>query len=458
MITKGASKVVTKPKQEVENSTINKGKRQTRHLDPRWQWVETSIWSENMLAALDNGVKGNKWFSLIDKIMRPQTLCIAWNKVKGNRGSAGVDNMTINKFESKCFEYLNEIQTDIHKERYRPKPIKRIHIPKGNGKTRPLGIPVIKDRVVQTAIKLVIEPIFENEFHNNSYGFRPKRGAKDALRQVDKLLKEGYTHVVDVDFQDFFDTISHKILMKEVEELISDGRVLSLIQRFLDQEILDKMKTWKPTGGTPQGAVISPLLANLYLNSLDHLINKHGIPMIRYADDFVVLTKSKEEAEHIRTKIKQWAENKGLVIHPEKSKLIDYGSGEGFDFLGYRFQNGMRLISNKSIMKIKDTIRKKTKRTNGHSMKTVIDDLNQSLKGWYNYFKHAKHTALAVVDKFTRRRLRAIYRKREKRPGQGHTYSDHKRWPNAHFAKLGLFTIVETQIKEKLLQAGSMAC
>ncbi len=436
---------MTQSIQEVENPS------------PKWKWVETSIWSENMLAALGNGVKGNKWFSLIDKVMRPQTLFIAWNKVKGNRGAGGVDNITINKFESKCLQYLNEIQTDLRESKYRPMAVKRVQIPKGKGKTRPLGIPTVKDRVVQTALKLVLEPIFEKQFHDHSYGFRPRRGAKDALRQVDRLLKEGYTHVVDVDFQSFFDTIPHQGIMGEVEELISDGRILQLIRQFLNQKVMEDMKTWKPTEGTPQGGVISPLLANLYLNPLDHLINQETTPMIRYADDFVVFTKSKEEAEYIKFQITQWAESKGLIVHPEKSKLIDYEGGESFEFLGYRFQKGMKLIRDKSMMKIKDAIRAKTKRANGKSTNKIIEDLNRTLKGWYNYFKHAKETALRTIDQFTRRRLRAIYRKREKRPGQGHNYSDHRRWPNIHFAELGLFTLVEAQQNE-ILQIKTLAC
>ena len=250
---------------------------------------ETSIWTKSMLIALDNGVKGGKWFSLIDKIYSPKTLNIAWQQVKSNKGSAGVDKISIEKFEYNEELYLQELHLSLKEQRYNPQPVKRVYIPKAGGKKRPLGIPTVKDRIVQTAIKMAIEPIFEKEFLDMSYGFRPKKGCKDALRQVDTLLKEGYSWVVDADFQSYFDTINQDILMRHIRQRISDEPLLTLIERYLKQDIIDNLKQWTPTNGTPQGAVLSPLLANIFLHPLDTMLMQSGFKAVRYADDFVIL-------------------------------------------------------------------------------------------------------------------------------------------------------------------------
>ncbi len=252
-----------------------------------WDWVETGVWTERMLAALGNGVKGGKWFSLMDKVCMPRTLTAAWERVAANKGAAGVDRISVERFAVKAEQYLKELSEDLRTKRYRPDAVRRIYIPKGAGQTRPLGIPTVKDRVVQTALKLVLEPIFEREFLPDSYGFRPGRGCKDALREVDRLLKEGYTWVVDADLKSYFDTIPHDRLMERVKERVSDGKVLDLIQAFLDQDILEEVKRWTPTKGTPQGAVLSPLLSNLYLHPLDVELSDAGYRVIRYADDCV---------------------------------------------------------------------------------------------------------------------------------------------------------------------------
>lgn len=223
-----------------------------------WSWAEACVWTERMLAALDNGVEGGKWFSLIDKVYRPTTLRVAWRKVAANAGAAGVDRQSAEQFATRAEVYLGELEAALKAERYEPLAMLRVDIPKGPGKTRPLGIPAVKDRIVQTALKLVIEPIFEREFLGTSYGFRPGRGRKDALREVDRLLKEGYTHVVDADLQSYFDTIPHAQLMARVGEHVSDDRLLSLIGMFLRQDIVKGVQRWTPTGGTPQGAVITP--------------------------------------------------------------------------------------------------------------------------------------------------------------------------------------------------------
>jgi RNA-directed DNA polymerase len=395
-----------------------------------------------MLTALGNGVKGGKWFSLIDKVFSMETLMIAWKKVRANKGAAGIDKVSITLFECNVDTYLKEIKDELREERFQPKPVKRVYIPKGDGKMRPLGIPSVKDRVVQMAIKLVIEPIFENEFLPTSFGFRPGKGAKDALREVDQLLRKGYTHVVDVDFQGYFDTIPHDKLMELVEWKVSDGRLLRLIKSFLSQEIMDENTKWTPFKGSPQGAVLSPLLANLYLHPLDLLMNSKGFEMRRYADDFVILCKSAEEAQRALTLVQQWSELAELITHPEKTHVTDCSiKGEGFDFLGYRFTGGYTFIRKKSMKAFMDKVREKTRRTSGQSLAKTISELNPMIKGWFNYFMHAHYTFFRQLDGFIRRRLRAILRKMEKSPGQGHNHEDHKKWPNAFFAKAGLFTM-----------------
>ena len=265
---------------------------QAESAPTQWDWVDRTVWTERMLAALGNGVKGNKWFSLIDKVYRPGTLQAAWEQVKANRGAAGIDRQSIEGFAANTGRYLNELAKELEEGRYRPQAVRRVEIPKAGGKTRPLGIPTVKDRIVQTAVKRVIEPIFEKEFLPMSYGFRPGRGCKDALREVDKYLKEGHVHVVDADLQGYFDSIPHPLLKERIEERISDGRLLELLAGWLRQDIVKGLERWTPTGGTPQGAVISPLLANLYLHQLNERMAKLGYRMVRYADDFVVLCPS----------------------------------------------------------------------------------------------------------------------------------------------------------------------
>jgi RNA-directed DNA polymerase len=213
----------------------------------KWRWVEASIWTEAMLIALENGVKGGKWFSLIDKVYRGSTLEAAWQKVRANKGAAGVDKITVNRFEIKQVKYLEELEQELKTGTYLPKAIKRVYIPKGQGKMRPLGIPSIKDRIAQQAVKMVLEPIFENEFLDMSYGFRPNRGAQMAIEEVNRLINEGYTWVVDADLQAYFDTIPHDKLMAKVERRISDGRVIKMLRMWLKQEIMEECKEWIPS-------------------------------------------------------------------------------------------------------------------------------------------------------------------------------------------------------------------
>jgi RNA-directed DNA polymerase len=395
-----------------------------------------------MVSALVDGVKGGKWFSLVDKAIRPTSLEAAWRKVARNKGAAGADGESIERFAAQAERYLHELHEELKAGTYRPSPIKRVEIPKGDGRTRPLGIPTVKDRIVQTALKMAIEPVFEVEFRPGSYGFRPGRSCKDALREVDRLLKEGYAVVVDADLQSYFDSIPHDKLMALVAGRISDGRVLTLIDGFLKQEIMSDMARWQPTTGTPQGAVLSPLLANIYLHPLDRLMEESGCRMVRYADDFVILCRTQAEAVAALRQVEAWVVANGLTLHPDKTRVGDSRQpGQGFEFLGYRFEAGRRLVRKKSLRAFKDKVRTRTIRSRGDSLERIIADLNPMLRGWFGYFKHATPALYGVLDGFVRRRLRAILRKQDKRPGIGRCEADHQRWPNAFFATHGLFTL-----------------
>jgi RNA-directed DNA polymerase len=395
-----------------------------------------------MISALVNGVRGGRWFSLIDKVHAPKTLLAAWERVRANGGASGVDGESIERFEARQDVYLAELSEALRQGHYRPQAVRRVEIPKGDGRMRPLGIPTVKDRVVQTAMKLVIEPILETKFLSTSYGFRPGRGCKDALREVDRLLGEGFTFVVDADLRGYFDSIPHGKLMERVEAHISDGRLLALLRSYLEQDIFDGMQSWTPTEGTPQGAPMSPLLANLYLHALDELMRDLGHRMVRYADDFVILCRSREEADGALAEVREWVQANGLTLHPDKTHIGDCRHpGQGFEFLGYRFEAGRRWVRKKSLASLRQKVRDKTKRTRGDSLLRIVADLNSTLRGWFEYFKHAYPTTFTDIDGFVRRRLRAILRKQDKRPAFGRSLEDSKRWPNAFFADKGLFTL-----------------
>jgi RNA-directed DNA polymerase len=398
-----------------------------------------------MLAALQIGVKGGKWHSLIDKVSRLETLMLGWSQVERNAGAAGVDRMSVERFAQGRDYYLSELAGALQDGSYQPQPVRRVYIPKGKGQ-RPLGIPAVKDRVVQAALKLVIEPIFEHEFEPRSFGFRQGLGCKDALREVDQHLKAGLVWVVDADLQNYFDTIPHENLLGKVGSRIADGRVMGLVQRFLKQDIMEDLKRWTPISGSPQGAVISPLLANVYLHELDVEMREAGLARVRYADDAVVLCRSREEAESALARMRAWVAANGLTLHPDKTHVGDCRVvGQGFEFLGYRFEAGQRWVRKKSLMSLRDKVRAKTKRTGGSSIECVIASLKPTLKGWYGYFKHAHRFTFSSIDGFVRRRLRAMLRRQKHRPGQGRCLRDHTQWPNAFFADLGLFTMSEAQ-------------
>jgi len=410
--------------------------------------AERGVWTENMLKALDKGVKGNKWFSLIDKVASERTLGMAWAKVESNAGSCGVDSMSVEHFAKDSDHRLLVVNECLREGNYQPNTIRRVLIPKpGSKEKRPLGIPTVADRIVQTAIRMVIEPIFEREFCDTSYGFRPGRGCKDALREVERHLRGGLCHVVDVDIRGYFDNIPHDRLMGLVREHIADGKVLGLIEGYLKAGVqMEDGRKVMPQTGTPQGGVISPLLANIYLNPLDWLLKQLGLVSVRYADDIVILAADAATAEQALWELARWTGEAGLELHPEKTRTVDMStSGAYFDILGYRFQRSakgkmLRLVRPKSKSSLRAKLRKPTKRSNAHGLKEIIDQINPILRGWSGYFLQAHPNVHREMDGWVRMRLRSILRKRRKGKGRGRG-SDHQRWPNAYFETLGLFSL-----------------
>jgi len=425
---------------EEQSVPVPEEAKQTEEVRARWAWAEPSVWTDRMLTALEEGVKGGIWFSLIDKVHSQRSLLASYKKVAAKGGAGGVDHVTVEDFTRKLSHNLEKLTAQLRDGSYSPQAVRRVNIPKpGTRETRPLGIPTIRDRVVQGAVRHVLEPIFEKQFAEHSYGFRPDRGCKDALRRVDRLLRSGCRYVVDVDLKSYFDTIPHDKLLDEVSKQVADSRVLELVGAFLKANIIDGMATWTPESGAPQGAVLSPLLSNIYLNELDHLMEAREYEMTRYADDLVIQCRTQKDAERALSTVRKWTTERGLTLHPTKTKIVD-AMQESFDFLGYRFIKNRRYPRQKSMAKFREVIRRKTRRTSGRSLNMVIADVNRTSRGWFEYFKHSYKTVFPSVDGWIRMRLRSILRKRAGRTGRGRG-KDHHRWPNAYFAKHGLFSL-----------------
>jgi RNA-directed DNA polymerase len=399
-----------------------------------------------MLATLEGGIKGGKWYSLYDKVWKMENLQRAVAKVAAGKSPKKPDGRKCRRYAEQSAKRLPQLQRMLKEGNYEPQPAQRVWIPKlGSSELRPLGVPPVENRVVEMALRNVLEPIFEHAFAEHSYAFRPGRGAKDALRQVVKLLKAGKVWVVDADLKGYFDSIPQDKLLAAMQEYLSDGAVLELIQRFLKQGVMESGKGWSPTEkGTPQGGVLSPLLANLYLNPLDHQMAERGWAMVRYADDFIILCESQEQAQQALQEVRQWVEQAGLTLHPTKTRIVDASQAGGFDFLGYHFERGMRWPRAKSLAKLKEAIRQKTKRTRSGSMEQTIEESNRTLRGWINYFQHSIANTFPALDGWVRGRLRTILRKRHKGKGRARG-KDHQKWPNAYFAGLGLISLALTQ-------------
>jgi len=331
---------------------------------------------------------------------------------------------------------------------YQPQAVKRVWIEKpGRPEKRPLGIPVVRDRVVQATLRNVMEPIFEAIFAEHSYGFRPGRNALQAVARVEGLLKEGHTWVVDADIQGYFDTIPHDRLMAQLKQRISDGRVLALVEGFLTQGVMESGRGWQPTTqGTPQGAVLSPLLANVYLHPLDELAQSQGWRMTRYADDFVIQCPTREAAEAALAAVQVWMEAAGLTLHPEKTRIVDATVPGGFDFLGWHFERGLKWPREKSLNRFKEVLREETPRTSGLSLEAIIERLNRRIRGWIRYFRGGVHNVYEAMDRWLRGRLRSILRRRRGRRGRDRG-PDRQRYPNAFFARHGLIPLASAGVK-----------
>jgi RNA-directed DNA polymerase len=416
--------------------------KQAGDIRDRWWWVEHEVWTTRMLARLEESGPKTNWFGLWDKVWAEDNLLHAYYAVWRNDGAPGVDGQTIEQFEAQQGEELARLRDELRAGQYRPQPARRVWIPKaGTPEQRPLGIPAVRDRVVQAALRNVLEPIFERDFAGSSHGFRPGRGCAGAVEQVEKLLSGGHVWCVDADLKSYFDTLPHDRLMELVRQRIVDGNVLRLLEQYLKAGVMEGLKEWQPTErGTPQGAVISPLLANLYLNPLDHDVAGRGWEMVRYADDFIVLCRTQEEAERVLAYLRQWTEAAGLTLHPDKTRIVNAAT-EGFDFLGWTFRGGQKWPRKKSQQKLKDKLRPLTRRTHGGSLPEIIAQANPMLRGWRAYFGSSLPTGLRGPDGWLRRRLRALLRKREKRPGHGANKADHRRWPNQWFAAQGLYSL-----------------
>jgi RNA-directed DNA polymerase len=402
-----------------------------------------------MLDTLKVGVRGGKWHTLIDKVFAKLNLYSSANQVLGKRGAAGVDHQSTEDFSEHTIAEINRLHEQLRDDLYQPLAVRRTWIPKpGSSEKRPLGIPTVRERVVQTALVHVIEPIFDHTFHERSYGFRKGRGCHHALERVEELLAAGKTYVVDADLKSYFDTIPKNRLMEMVASKISDRRILKLIEMYLQQEIMEELRSWTPEAGVPQGAVLSPLLANIYLNPLDHEMSEAGFEMVRYADDFVVLCSTAEEAAEALEVIQQWVSEAGLTLHPDKTHIVDSRT-ESFEFLGYSFRGTLRFPRGKSNAKERATIKRLTPRKSGQSLKTIIQRLNRNLRGWHLYYRHCHWSIFTEYDKMVRRRLRRILVKRHRRNRK--RLPANQRWPNEYFHELGLYSL--SQAHARLVQS-----
>ena len=413
------------------------------------EWAHPAVWTDRMLNALFVGVKGGKWHALIDKVYDKRNLLASARKVLKKKGAAGVDHQQVEDFTDTLQQEVDQLYEQLRGNQYQPKAVRRVWIPKpGSRDQRPLGIPTVRDRVVQMALVHVIEPIFDQTFHEQSYGFRHGRGCFQALTRVDELLYNGYVYVVDADLKSYFDTIPKDRLMALVGMQVSDSRILALIKSYLDQQIMDELKSWTPEGGVPQGAVLSPLLSNVYLNPLDHHMAQQGYEMVRYADDFVILCRTQAEAEQALETVRLWVSTAGLTLHPDKTHIVDSRT-TSFDFLGYSFRGDLRFPRGKSVTKQRETIRSLTPRKSGKSLRTIIAELNTNLRGWFAYFRHCHWSIFREFDAMIRRRLRRLLEKRHRRNPKRLPAT--RRWPNQYFATQGLYIL--SKAHERFVQS-----
>jgi group II intron reverse transcriptase/maturase len=404
---------------------------------------------------------GRRFHALLDRIWRDDVLREAWERVKRNHGAAGVDRVTLAAVERYGVErMLSDLGAALRDGTYRPQPVLRRYIPKADGRQRPLGIPTIRDRVAQMAAKLVLEPIFEADFRPSSYGFRPKRSATQALETLRVHGARGGNHVLDADIRDYFGSIDQTTLMRLLEQRISDRRVLKLLRQWLDAGVMEDGRWTATLVGTPQGGVISPLLANIYLHVLDRIWETrcaHLGTLVRYADDFVVMCRTRAAVEEARRRVSAILTRLGLELHPEKTRLVDLShGGEGFDFLGCHLRKRMsgplweqerrrvyflqRWPSQRAMQRVRTRIRHLTPRTRCHEdLRTVIADVNAAVRGWGQYFRTGNAaTRFIQLDRYIERRLRTLLRKRYDSRGRAGRSDE---WHRGFFETLGLYRL-----------------
>lgn len=381
--------------------------------------------------------KKRKVHSLTGRIT-PQLMSQAWKAVKRNRGAAGIDKVSVQMFQENLDANLEALMRDLKKGNFQPKPLRRVWIPKDakGKKLRPLGIPAVRDRIAQEVIRRLLEPIFEPLFHDCSFGFRPGRSCHQAIERVLSFHKDGYRVTLDADIAGFFDHIPHKLIVDAVAEEVADGNILRLVKKFLGAGLMEN-GVFKPTTvGTPQGGVFSPLLANIVLNRLDWQLATAGYRFVRYADDFVVVCQSRQQADQALVLVKQVVTELGLSLSPEKTKIASYG--KGYEFLGFRLSSRSRTMRAKSLEKFKTKVRELTRRKHNLDAEVIVK-LNRVIRGTANYFATKFSTWVRLfraLDKWIRMRIRCMKRKRK-------SYADNAKLRLRFFRKLGLLTLGE---------------
>jgi RNA-directed DNA polymerase len=408
------------------------------------------MWTEVMKKAIGPlRQAGRKWYSLYDKMIAPANVEAAWDRMnhrisgKKRRQGAGVDGMTVAQFAKRAEAELQKLVEQLSTGRCQPSPVRRLYIPKaGSNKLRPLGLPTVRDRVVQEACRSMIEPIFEAEFLANSHGFRPGKSVETACVQVEQNLLKGREWVIDLDIEKCYDSIPQEPLVDRVARRVSDGKVLELIRSFLKSGVMEEMEVRYETTGTPQGGIVSPLLANIYLHDLDMALEARGVAWVRYADDVVALCRSREEAEQTLEYIREVLGQLGLKLSVEKTRIVHYD--EGFDYLGWHYQGKRRWPRPKSVDKLRDRLRALTRRNRPGSLQMICTELEPIQRGWFQFFRQGNtQTTFEQLDGWLRRRMRSLLRTRLKLGGISPLGHDHQQWRNSYFAQQGFFSLAD---------------